>query len=66
MKDYYKILGVRSTAHEADIKRAFRQLAVRYHPDKNPDNPKAVERFKIVSEAYMIIQNTWSGKPDAL
>jgi len=56
MKDYYKILGVRSTAHEADIKRAFRQLAVRYHPDKNPD-PSAELLFKEINEAYTILSD---------
>ncbi len=56
MKDYYKILGVRSTAHDADIKRAFRQLAIRYHPDKNPD-PSAELLFKEINEAYEILSD---------
>ncbi|MEO7991431.1 MAG: DnaJ domain-containing protein [Chryseolinea sp.] len=56
MKDYYKILGVRSTAPDADIKRAFRQLAVRYHPDKNPD-PAAELLFKEINEAYTILSD---------
>jgi curved DNA-binding protein CbpA len=56
MKDYYKILGVRSTAHDADIKRAFRQLAVRYHPDKNSD-PSAELLFKEINEAYTVLSD---------
>jgi len=56
MKDYYKILNVRSTAHDADIKRAFRQLAIRYHPDKNPD-PSAELLFKEINEAYTILSD---------
>lgn len=56
MKDYYKILGVRSTAPDADIKRAFRQLAVRYHPDKNPD-PLAEQLFKEINEAYAVLSD---------
>ena len=56
MKDYYKVLGVRSTAHEADIKRAFRQLAIRYHPDKNPA-PSAELLFKEINEAYSILND---------
>lgn len=57
MKDYYKILGVRSTAPDADIKRAFRQLAVRYHPDKNPD-PAAELLFKEINEAYTVLSDS--------
>jgi curved DNA-binding protein CbpA len=56
MKDYYKILGVRSTASDADIKRAFRQLAVRYHPDKNSD-PAAELLFKEINEAYTVLSD---------
>ncbi len=56
MKDYYKILGVRSTAPDADIKRAFRQLAIRYHPDKNP-NPSAAVMFQEINDAYEILSD---------
>lgn len=51
-KDYYKILGVEKDASDSEIKKAYRKLAIQTHPDKNPDDPKAEERFKDVGEAY--------------
>lgn len=54
-KDYYKILGVDKKASQADIKKKFRKLAVKYHPDKNPDNPEAEAKFKEVNEAYEVL-----------
>jgi curved DNA-binding protein len=54
-KDYYKILGVDRNAAEKDIKRAYRKLAVQYHPDKNPGDPRAEERFKEINEAYEVL-----------
>jgi len=54
--DYYQILGVNHTASEAEIKRAYRRLAVSYHPDKNPD-PQAENIFKQVNEAYDILSD---------
>ncbi|WP_266205485.1 J domain-containing protein [Pontibacter kalidii] len=54
-KDYYKILGVQKNAPQADIKKAYRALAKKYHPDKNKDNPQAEERFKDISEAYEVL-----------
>lgn len=51
-KDYYQVLGVSENAVEADIKKAYRKLAVKYHPDKNPGNKQAEARFKEISEAY--------------
>jgi len=56
-KDYYKILGISKTASQKEIKRAFRKLAVKYHPDKNPDDPKAEEKFKEINEAYMVLSD---------
>lgn len=52
MKDYYKILGVEPSADSDTIKRAYRKLALKYHPDKNPDNKSAENRFKEVADAY--------------
>jgi curved DNA-binding protein len=56
-KDYYKILGVDKRASQADIKKAYRKLAMKYHPDKNQGDAAAEARFKEVSEAYEVIGN---------
>jgi len=56
-KDYYKILGVPPEASEEDIKKAYRQLALKYHPDRNPGNKQAEEKFKDVSEAYGVLMD---------
>jgi molecular chaperone DnaJ len=53
--DYYKVLGVDKKASHDDIKKAYRRLARQYHPDKNPDNPQAMDRFKEISEAYEVL-----------
>lgn len=57
-KDYYKILGVDKNATEADIKKAFRKLAVKYHPDKNPGNKAAEEKFKEANEANDVLSDS--------
>ncbi len=57
-RDYYEVLGVSRTAAEQEIKSAYRKLALQYHPDRNPDNPEAEERFKECSEAYAVLADT--------
>jgi len=56
-KDYYKILGVDRNATEAEIKSAFRKLALQYHPDRNPGNKAAEEKFKEINEAYEVLSD---------
>src|SRR5674476_1034769 len=56
-KDFYKILGVKKDASAADIKKAYRKLARANHPDSNPDNKHAEEKFKSVSEAYSVLSS---------
>src|SRR5215813_12220388 len=57
-RDYYEVLGVNRDASEDDIKKAYRKLAMKHHPDRNPDNPKAEERFKEAKEAYEILSDS--------
>ena len=56
-RDYYEVLGVDKSASADDIKRAYRKLAVKYHPDKNPDNKEAEEKFKEAAEAYSVLSD---------
>ena len=55
--DYYEVLGVSREAGEAELKRAYRQLAMQYHPDKNPGDKTAEDKFKQISEAYAILSD---------
>lgn len=57
MADYYNVLGVEKGASEADIKKAYKQLARKYHPDLNHDNPEAEKKFKEISEAYAVLND---------
>lgn len=56
-RDYYEVLGVPKDADEAALKKAYRKLAIKYHPDKNPDNKEAEEKFKEAAEAYDVLSN---------
>ena len=56
-KDYYEILGVPPNATEKDIKKAYRRLALKHHPDKNNNDPRAAEKFKGIAEAYEVLSN---------
>ena len=57
-RDYYEVLGINRDASEDDIKKAYRKLAMKHHPDRNPDNPKAEEHFKEAKEAYEALSDT--------
>jgi molecular chaperone DnaJ len=57
-KDYYKVLGVSQQATEEEIKKAYRKLALKYHPDRNPGNKEAEEKFKEAAEAYRVLSDS--------
>ena len=56
-RDYYDVLGVARTAGDADLKSSYRKLAMQFHPDRNPDDPAAEEKFKEASEAYSVLSD---------
>jgi curved DNA-binding protein len=57
VENYYDLLGVAKTASEAEIKKAYRKLAMQYHPDRNPDDKSAEEKFKKINEAYAVLSD---------
>src|SRR5947199_10771311 len=54
-QDYYAVLGVPASASQDEIKKQYRKLAAKHHPDKNPNDPKAADKFKSISEAYQTL-----------
>jgi len=56
-KDYYAVIGIRKDTPETEIKKAYRKLALKYHPDKNPGDKKAEEKFKEITEAYAVLSD---------
>ena len=56
-EDYYKLLGVEKDASSEEIKSAYRKMALKYHPDRNPDDKVAEERFREMSEAYEVLSD---------
>ena len=56
-RDYYEVLGVERNVSEADLKKAFKRLAMKHHPDRNPDNKESEEKFKEAKEAYDVLSD---------
>ena len=56
-RDFYEILGVNKSSSQEEIKKAYRKVAIKFHPDKNPDDKAAEEKFKEAAEAYEVLSN---------
>src|SRR3989337_68370 len=63
-EDYYQILGVDRNASGEEIKKAYRKLAMKHHPDRNPGNKQAEERFKEINEAYAVLSDKGKRQPN--
>ena len=61
-QDYYDLLGVDRNASESELKSAFRKMAMKYHPDRNPDDPATEKSFKEVNEAYDVLKDDQNGR----
>ena len=57
MSDFYDILGISKSSNANEIKRAYRKIAMKYHPDRNPDNKEAEKKFKEAAEAYSVLSD---------
>src|SRR5438309_11731989 len=57
-RDYYEVLGINKNSSEQEIKKAYRQMALKYHPDKNPSNKEAEDKFKEAAEAYEVLSDS--------
>ena len=58
MRDYYEILGVSKNVSQDELKKAYRKVAMKYHPDRNPDNKEAENKFKEAAEAYSVLNDS--------
>jgi molecular chaperone DnaJ len=62
-RDYYEVLGVSKGSSGPELKKAFKKKAMKFHPDRNPDNPEAAENFKEAAEAYDVLSDPQKNQP---